>query len=392
MNKVQRVTINLILLFLTYPCFSQDTLIHELLINNTLQFNFDGKEFTGNGWDYIQKEIRECSNVLIGEDHFSNEIPSFTKAIFDTKRFDNFFIEVDPYSTEIIVNAIQDSTENQQDFYSNYRDLFSFYALNPEFELLEHIVKSGTNILGTDQVVAYADRLIFNDMKYKTEMEAASQIYSHIAEQSKLYFDKFLSNPKNPMYFMTADFTNQLSKLDSLNLSSEEEMTIKDIRKSISIYKSRSHSKRIQLIKHHLMEEYPTWENAQNLYKFGAMHMARGESFLTIYDIGNMVANIAESNFEKSYHVMIIGETGMQGAPFRTFPSSEVNIEEGMMKNLKLFFDITTDEEDWYLFNLLPIRKAVNKGEIKMENNTLLRLVKGYDSLVIVPRLTPAKF
>ena len=41
------------------------------------------------------------------------------------------------------------------------------------------------------------------------------------------------------------------------------------------------------------------------------MHLARGESFLTIYDIRNMVANIAESNFEESYHIMIIGEAGM---------------------------------------------------------------------------------
>ena len=122
------------------------------------------------------------------------------------------------------------------------------------------------------------------------------------------------------------------------------------------------------------------------------MHLARGESFLTIYDIGNMIANITESNFEKSYHVMIIGETGMQGAPFRTFPPSEVNLEIGIMKDLKHFFDITTVTEDWYVFNLLPIRQAVNNGKIKIENITLLRVIKGYDSLVIIPKLTPAKF
>ena len=61
--------------------------------------------------------------------------------------------------------------------------------------------------------------------------------------------------------------------------------------------------------------------------------MARGESFLDIYDIGNIVANIAESNYEKSYHIIVIGETGTKGAPFRTFPLSEVNLEKGIMNS-----------------------------------------------------------
>ena len=391
MKEIRLIALNITLLFLGNPCFSQDTLIQELLIDNTLQFNFNGKEFKGDGWDYIQNEVRESSNVLLGEDHFSNEIPLFTKAIFDIKSFDNFFIEVDPYSAEIIVESIQDSI-NQKEFHENYKDLFSFYALKPEFDLLEHIVKSGTNVLGADQIVAYADRLIFNNLKNKSKNDTARQIYSDITEQSKLHLDAFLSDPRNPMYFMTAKFEHQLNMIDSLSISSEEKVIIEEIRKSISIYKSGGHTKRIQLIKHHLMKNYPAWKNSQNLFKYGAMHMSRGESFLTIYDIGNMVANIAESSYEKSYHIMVIGETGMKGAPFRTFPPSEVNIESGMMRDLKIFFDITTSKEDWYLFNLLPIRQAVNSGEIKIENITLTRVIKGYDSLVIIPKLTPAKF
>lgn len=392
MKKNRLIALSVTLLFLVNQCFSQDTLIQELLMNNTLQFNFNGKEFNGNGWNYIQDKVRGSSNILIGEDHFSNEIPLFTRAIFDIKSFDNFFIEVDPYSTEIIVNSIRDNTNNQKDFYADCKDLFSFYALKPEFDLLEHIVNSGTNVLGADQIVAYADRLIFNDLKFKTENKVAREIYSHIAEQSKLHLDDFLSDPKKPMYFMTAGFTSQLNKLDSLDISSEEKLIIEAIRNSISIYKPGGHRKRIQLIKHHLMKNYPIWKNSQNLYKYGAMHMARGESFLTIYDIGNLVANIAESNYEESYHIMVVGETGMKGAPFRTFPPSEVNIERGMMKDFKLFFDITTEEEDWYLFNLIPIREAVNNGKLKIENTTLMRAIKGYDSLVIIPKLTPAKF
>ena len=47
------------------------------------------------------------------------------------------------------------------------------------------------------------------------------------------------------------------------------------------------------------MNDYENWNGKRNLFKYGANHMARGESFLTVTDIGNLVANIAEANYEK---------------------------------------------------------------------------------------------
>lgn len=38
------------------------------------------------------------------------------------------------------------------------------------------------------------------------------------------------------------------------------------------------------------------------------------------------------------------------------------------------------------------VQRAVNNDKINIENNTLPRIIKGYDSLVIIPKLTPAEF
>jgi len=391
--KYIKITIQLIIFLLVFhSVYAQDSLLTSLATKNMKVLTFDGKNFKGEGWGFIKQRVVESQNVLIGEDHFSNEIPAFTKSLASSIKFDNFIIEVDPYSTEIIEKSIRGlSKEQLKQFNEKYKDLFSFYALKHEYELLEQIVNAGTNLLGSDQVVMYADRLVFQKLVNKTKSTKAKEIYLDIIEQSKKHLNKFFENPQNPMYFMTPEFGKQLANLELLNLSTEENVIITDVKKSVEIYQKRSHKKRIQLIMHQLIKDFEVWKNSKNLFKYGAMHMARGESFLTVYDIGNLVANITESNYKKSFHIMIIGESGMLGSPIRIFPSTPVNIKKEPLKSLKPFFDITQGK-DWHLFDLLPLRKEVEKGKLKVDDINLLRTIKGFDVLIIIPEVTAAQF
>ena len=87
--------------------FSQeDSSLDEIAEKNSKTFVVSKNNFNGAGWDLIVNEVKKSDNVLIGEDHFTNEIPFFTKQITQTQKFDNFYIEVDPYSTQIIENSI----------------------------------------------------------------------------------------------------------------------------------------------------------------------------------------------------------------------------------------------------------------------------------------------
>jgi len=373
--------------------YSQDSLLQRLAADNLKLFNYQNNEFKGEGWDYIMDKIDRSKNVLVGEDHFSNEIPAFIKSISQDVEFDNFYIEMDPYSTKIIEDSFKEfSNDDRIKFNKQYSELFSFYALRPEYELLEAIQKSGARILGSDQVVMYADRLIFQDIVRRTENQKAKDIYTVIIEQSRLHLEKFYENPANPMYFMTAEFSKHLQDLQLLDLSETEDLIIADMQRSVVIYKEQNHRKRVQLILHQLMKDYPKWNQAKNLFKYGANHMARGESFLTVFDIGNVVANITESNYEQSFHIMIIGESGMLGSPFKTFPPNPVDTENAFyLSYLKPFFKITQGSE-WHMFNMIPLRKAVEKNRLKIENSNLLRVIKGFDVLVVIPEVTAAKF
>ena len=374
--------------------FSQDSIFTHLATENLKLFSPQSNSFTGEGWEYIKNKVEGSQNILVGEDHFSNEIPFFIKAVSDLTKFDNFYIEVDPYTTKLLGNSFKLPIEERKAFQKKYKNILSFYSLQPEYDMLEHIMNSGVNLLGSDQIVMYDDQLIFEDVIKRTKNKQAIPIYKNIIEQSKKLLDDFYNNSHNPMsmYFMTPEFLEQLNKLEQLDLSEEEDHIINDMRLSVSIYKEQNHSKRVKLLLNQLMKDYPKWKNSKNLFKYGANHLARGESFLTVFDIGNMVANITKSNFEESFHIMIVGESGFLGSIFEMFPPTEIDIENGFyLSYLKPLFNITEGNQ-WHLFNMEPIRKAVEKNHLKIDNVNLLRVVKGYDALIIIPKVTPAKF
>ena len=163
------------------------------------------------------------------------------------------------------------------------------------------------------------------------------------------------------------------------------------MKRSISIYKEQNHSTRVKLILNQLMKDYPMWKDSKNLFKYGANHMTRGESFLTVYNIGKMVANITKSNYEEYLHIMIVGESGMLGSIFKSFPPNPVDAENGLyLSYLKPFFKITEGDQ-WHMINMIPLRKAVEKGNLKIENRNLIGVIKGYDILVNILEVTPSK-
>ena len=385
-----------ILLVLLGPAWAGADAFEDLARQHQLSMSVSGKGFAGPGWEFLSRRVAEARYVLVGEDHFTNEIPLFVEAVAEVEPFEAFYIEVDPWSTRIIERSIlQLETSERQAFRREYGDLYSFYALEPEYRLLKKLVEGGAALLGSDQVVMYADRLIFQDWLAKTDNERARAIYERVVTESRQHLEAFLEHPEEPkfseIYFMTPAFSADLESLSQLRLSDEEHAIIDAMQRSVDIYATLSHRKRVQLIKHHLMADYPRWIGKRTLFKYGANHLARGESFLTVEDIGNLVANLAEAHYQESFHVMILGESGAQASPFRGFPDSPVNPEGFYLKHLQPFFRLTP-EGNWSVFDLVPLRRALEKGELALDNTNLIRSLKGFDALVLIPAVTPARF
>lgn len=390
--KPSKLFFPIVLLFFHLQLFAQDSLITSLSKKNLSTFTKANNTFEGPGWEKIVKRLALSNDVLIGEDHFTNEIPYFTSAIAAKVRFDNFFGEIDPFTASILQQKIKTlSADALKDYINTYGNTFSFYSYISELALLDQFKQSNTNFFGTDQILLVGDRVICSELQKTTKNPAAKKIYQTIATNSKLYFDLFLKDQSKPFYLLSDDFSKKMDTLAKLKLSKEEEKIIDKFKLSAKIYKKQDHKLRIQLMKDQLMNVYGQWQGKRNLFKYGANHLAKGESFLEIYDIGNLVNNLNDANYKKSLHIMILGNSGTQASPFEGFPSEEIDPNGAMLKTLSPIIK-TVDGQYWHCYDLAPLKTELNAGRLIVEDIKLQRVIKGYDLLVVIPKVTASQF
>ena len=380
----------LFMIFQVFTGFAQVSL-SELIAEHKSTFTYQNQQFSGDGWGILSEQVKSHQSVLIGEDHFYNEVPLFVAQVAKVEKFNNFFCEIDPYSADIISDKIRSlSGEQLNKYLKNISNTFSFYALKPEFDLLKQLTLDGTEIIGTDQIVLVADRLLASELISITSNSTAKGIYADIIQKSAEHFELFMQQKGSP-YFFTEEFTANLNKLESLQLSDLEKSIISDLKLSRKIYTTQDHYLRIQLMKNNVLQYYDKFINGKNLFKYGGIHMNKGESQLGGYDIGNLVSNLADGNFKSSLHIMVLGKSGMQGVPFKGMQPQTVNPDSKDLKPYEEFFDQVTSEE-WILFDLKKIKQGVKKNGIAIDDSSLDNLLSGFDYLVVIPEVTAAGF
>ena len=373
---MKKTALLLLILFITNYNYAQDIVLDSLVQKNGFPFQKDKNiSFQGKGWDVLLDEIKQSNSVLLGETHFTNEIPYFTNAIVNEVKFDNYFIEVDPYSVDLIETKIKSlSTQKLDLFVREYSSNFSFLQYEPEFALFKSLVKHNTKIYGAEQISIFADQMIISSLKEISKNKKVIEVYDQMLHNSKQIASK---EGLEKYYLLSEDCLQKIDLLLALKLSGKERKQIEALKLSREIYTKRNHPLRIQLLKNILLSQMPDWKNKKNLFKFGAVHLPKGETILTktdIYDIGSLISNIEEANYRKSLHIMLIGK-GQDKNDDASFKS----------------FQNVIKEEQWYCFDLRPLKKSILQNKLKIEDIYLSRVVKGYDYLIYIPKVTESK-
>lgn len=170
---MKKITFLLLTLFITNCNYAQNIVLDSLAQKNGFPFQNDKNiSFQGKGWDILLNEIKQSNSVLLGESHFTNEIPYFTNAVINEVKFDNYFIEVDPYSVDIIETKIKSlSAEKLNSFVKEYTSNFSFLQYQPEFDLFKSLVERNTKIYGVEQISIFTDQMIISNLKETSKIK-----------------------------------------------------------------------------------------------------------------------------------------------------------------------------------------------------------------------------
>jgi len=371
---MKKIKLLILIIFIANFSYAQTTLMDSLIQKNYSTFKKNNNNaFEGTGWITLLDEISKNNSVLLGESHFSNEVPYFTNAIINNIKFDNYILEIDPYTINTISAKIKSLSPAELDKFRNESgSALSFLQGEAEFDLFKNIVQQNIKPYGTEQISLFSDRLLLSELSNQSKNVKAKEIYKQMIANSAAYDTK----NNTTFYLFSDDCLAKMNALSVLDLSANEKEQLEALKLSRELYLNRIHRLRVQYIKHLVFEKFPEWKDKKNLFKFGANHMPKGESLMEVFDIGNLVSNIEEANYRKSLHIMVFGK------------------EEGEtladLDEYKSFLTVVKDD-NWYAYDLRPLKQAISKKKLKVENLMVERIIKGYDYLVFIPNITKTK-
>lgn len=390
----------LLTVFLFSSIQAQDSLVTKIASEHYQIINFENQKFSGDAIANLTKNIAQHRYVLIGEDHLNNEVLDFTNYITKNISFDNYIIETDQLTINMLKKAYQKNKEYQS-IVSQSNDKFSLLSFNRDRDLLNTFFETNKNVIGLDNVYFNSDSPLFQELINKTTNQEAKLKYEIMRKESNARWSKFktdtsqkpLADGSNEPYLYSGAFNKSLAEIQKLKLSQYEYDVLNALSKSNTIYNLgseekglESHYLRISSIKEKLLENLDKIKGKRNLFKFGANHVGKDKSlFQNSFDLGNLVYNLADAEQEKSLHIAIIQKSGRAG----TFSSEST--DAGDVAFLKPFYQLTNKENEWLLFDFTAINEAIRKQKVVIKSTGLKNLLNGYDYLIIIPKVTAQK-
>jgi hypothetical protein len=377
-----------LLVVCTTSSFAQSKLnVDSLIVANAKTF-IGGARYEGKGWDEVITKSKRSNYVLIGEDHFIAEVPLFTQALAKQIRFDNYVAEIDQWMLNIFSSKINKLNAGQLDAWiaANYNG-FSFFQKKNEFELLRSMIGEKVNLIGTEQVGLMSTGILY---QYLVETGSPNNraLYQTLRDSSEVINARFFADLSKPFFMMTPQFKDGMAKLDKGSMKPDERSLTDAMVRSAGIYVTGSHRERIKLMQQNLMALYPqTLKGKKTLFKFGANHTIKGESYLPVYDIGTTAHILGQAENQDSYHILLLPKGGEQ-AGFLT-GKNVIDTSEGITASLKLLMDKASSTE-WTTFDLEAIRSAIRRNKYPIADKMLEKTIFGYDALVVFPVATAA--
>lgn len=385
--KFPALSIVLLLLF-SQTTFAQSRLYFDSLIAANTSVFKGGNQFSGKAWDQLVERSRATNYVLIGEDHFLSEVPQFTNALIQQLAIDNYICEMDQWMLDIFKSRISTNTDAQlQSWISSNYNGFSFFQKKNEFALLQFLVKQQVDLVGIEQVGLTSTTILFQYLVENANRQN-KKYYELLRDSSAVVNSKFFMDQSKPFFFATPYFSSTMKKLNREVMGKDEAALVTALSRSAEIYASGSHRQRIKLMQANLMDNYAQLRGKKNVFKFGANHTLKGESYLPVIDIGTTAHILAQAEHQDSYHMLVLPKSGKQAGFLEG--TNEISMNEEPYRSLQPFFAQASDS-DWSIIDLERIRNEVRKCGFVIDNPNLEKTIKGYDAFIVIPAATAAE-
>ena len=374
-------------------------------------FQASDPDLHGPGAKTLATAVNQARYVLIGEAHFSREIPRFTVALchlMATQGLHAMAVEMGPEAARRVNANLRrsDRVARLSAFMRAHPDGMAFQNGKDESDMAAACAREAGQsfqVWGLDQEFLGASGFLLEDMAAASPGPVARAAIEHLRALDRAATADAIAfgTPSKFLIYTVSDQQMDEARLaivtDGGNRARQLFASLAETR---SIYLAAAsgqgdpNGRRAKLIKRTLtgyLAKSP--DNGRFLMKFGDVHMAKGINALRQRDLGNFVAERADGEGALSLHVLVMGAEGSLGGyngvgkqvavqPYQ--PVSDPDYP--WLKDILSARPRTTSQSDWLLVDLRRLR-----GRPTSDMPPGWRqLVQAYDLVVVAPKLTPA--
>ncbi|WP_411851517.1 hypothetical protein ACLB90_02760 [Stenotrophomonas sp. LGBM10] len=366
--------------------------------------------FSGPGAAILSDAVDASRYVLIGESHFSREIPAFTTNVCRLMApggLTAMAVETGPEATEAVNARMRAPDREQQiaDFITAYPDVMAFLNSRAEGQTVADcaaVAGPAFKLWGLDQEFLGVSGYLFSQMLASGPGPLARAQIEALAEQERTAVQAALASgsPTDLFLLKATD-----AALDPAGAAIDQDggdrakALFAALRETRAIYQASqsgrgdANGRRARLMKRTLAAHLAEVPQARVLMKFGAYHLYKGYNPLGQRDVGNFVAEHADGQNVKALNLIVGGARGTGagyngvGRPMKVYDfDATTGKDSDWRKDVMLARPSGAAPDDWILVDLRRLRSR----DMKDLTPEWRELILGYDFAVVAPELSPS--
>ena len=364
--------------------------------------------FSGPGAAILSEAIDPSRYVLVGESHFSREIPAFTTNICRLMApggLTAMVVEIGPEAAGVVNARLRAPNREQQisDFMRAHPDAMAFLNGRDEGQTAADCAGAAGpdfKLWGLDQEFFGVSGYLFEQMLAAGPGPLARAQIEALAKQERTAMQAALTSgsPMDLFLFKATDATlDQAGTAIDQDGGDRAKALFAALRETRAIYQASQsrrgdpNGRRARLMKRTLAAHFAEAPRARVLMKFGAYHLYKGYNPLGQRDVGNFVAERADGEGVQSLHIIVTGARGALGGyngvgrqvTVQKFDAT-TGKDADWSKDVTLARPSDTAPGDWFLVDLRRLRGA----DLEALTPEWRALIRGYDLAVVAPELS----
>lgn len=375
----------------------------------THYFNIENGVLIGEGANWLAEEFRHPQFVILGEYHGSLRISEFARAIIpslSTAGFRTLALEVGPISAEILyeLSSVPERTSSELrklntrylvEAGSRSFTPIPFFSNVEDAEFLAEARKRSWRLIGLDQEGSFAHFMLIDRMYDQLTNPQKVAIRSTYLKAIQVLKATITSKDKSTNRYKTILESKEICEfLEKASTNNSRNRRIADaLRFSTHIFHMNdgdvrkyyeANVGRVGYMKKNLSNFFARaggdLRSDKMLLKMGSVHTGRGFSSQSLFEVGNMLSELAEINGTRSLHIEF-------GSRFYVEDGKEVDAlaDEDRLASRYQALGQMSKNDRWTVIDLRPIRDSVFYSRRFDLDPIVFEIIKKNDLYIMPP-------